>query len=854
MSGPFCVEAIGLHRKLQVKQVLVFKSFPDVASIQQELMDRFRTSRPPEIFDASGRQLLTGPVDASCEPIKYSFRNGTHVQFGITGSPIVYHCPDSLKIRDIPAFLAQYHYHCPERCVRVQEMRSLVFRVQLDPNLAPFMFSYSDSRRVKPVVFEVYLDVNRMTWDDAKVALSTILPTEPNQAIKILDSRGKIPDGSDRLSATRASGTETFEVKLVPMISFLFGSKSMRFEFQGCRQISDLERFFHSGDGPGDRTKPQFSFAGQVLRSDDPIPRDSSPANPLRVDLVPTSSRLGNAGHRSSAADVPPPAQVPLRVPTAGRLSRGWSLSARFGGQTISLPLDLPSGLSDGEVLNIVSDRFDFGRKQFQLSFRGRNLTPTSTCFQSGDPGPVELFTDGPIRYRLKFFSPVSCKFEVILFNVTATVAEVRKYFTDSNGARAVCEFTQDGGRIFQTNEERLCEASFKWLPIEYVLRSMESPKQPGRPKRGSSVPDNRSPRVEQPSIPPPPPPLAPASRPRPPTIEIISVAPVHQSPPPTAPQREPSQPTAWQGEPSPPAAARQQRRSPSVQPTGPKRSGIRLGVKLLSWSAAPLMRLLQETSTIEDVLVDAGRVLGRQMDASKSYGVFIESSITPLDRKSLVSDLQGKSEVLVAPCADVTLMLPDGSERLVRMRRDVRMCEAGGYARTQFPNLNLVAASGRIIAPNDKLEELGQDGKIALRLTERVHDIQVTAPHQEPRNYRFAAEVPIAVLAGIFAADMGITKAFEVQDATRQLRKGALVGESSGNLRLLVQDERPPAVGGTGSQSGRRVIAQQSIEPDPEKRSPPKRSSGGGCSQASRGESGMLSRSIPPRWSPGPD
>jgi hypothetical protein len=251
------------------------------------------------------------------------------------------------------------------------------------------------------------------------------------------------------------------------------------------------------------------------------------------------------------------------------------------------------------------------------------------------------------------------------------------------------------------------------------------------------------------------------------------------------------------------------------------KQQDHRLALKFLSASAVPLMRLFNETSTIGDVLADARGPFGHQMDSSKNYGIFRENSVTPLDTKSRVSDLQSGSEVLVAPYMDVTLTLPDGRERLVQMRSDVTMGAACSYAKSEFPRWSLVAMSGRITAPDDKLEELVQEGKVALRLTKRVHDIQVTGPDQRPRNYQFAAEMPIANLAGIFTADMAITRAFEVRDAKKQLRRGALVRDSSGDLRLLVQDEPPPANDEISPQSlcGGRV--RQSVRPDPEEGSP---------------------------------
>jgi hypothetical protein len=225
-------------------------------------------------------------------------------------------------------------------------------------------------------------------------------------------------------------------------------------------------------------------------------------------------------------------------------------------------------------------------------------------------------------------------------------------------------------------------------------------------------------------------------------------------------------------------------------------------------------------------------------MDASTNYKVFTENGITPLDTKSLVSDLQDQSEVLIAPCMDVVLTLPRGNERLVQMRWDVTMGGVGDYARAEFPRWSLVAMSGRFVAPDDRLETLAQDGKVALRLTARVHDICVTGPDQERRNYRVAAEIPIENLKGIFAADMGIEKGFEVQDAKKQLRKDALVSESSGELRLLVQDEPPAAIDRVNPRSSGSPKHQQGGEPDLGEQRTQKRQRGG------RGGSRVLSRS----------
>jgi hypothetical protein len=126
-----------------------------------------------------------------------------------------------------------------------------------------------------------------------------------------LDSRGAILDGSNHLSATRISPTETFEIKVVPMMCPRFGSKSIRLEFQGGR-ISDLERHFSSGDGPDDRAKHQFSSASRVFKPEDLIPPDSFPGNRICVSTVPISGCPGTGAHWNSPIGVPQPAQVPL--------------------------------------------------------------------------------------------------------------------------------------------------------------------------------------------------------------------------------------------------------------------------------------------------------------------------------------------------------------------------------------------------------------------------------------------------------------------------------------------------------------------------------------------------------------
>jgi len=151
----------------------------------------------------------------------------------------------------------------------------------------------------------------------------------------------------------------------------------------------------------------------------------------------------------------------------------------------------MPNKISDAKIMQMISDRFEFGTGEFQLSLNGNVLGLDTKYFQSGRSSMFLLSTKGSIQYRLTFMERESHRFRTIYFNFTASVRDVRKSFVKDESVR--CEFTQHGRQIFTNDYERLNHVSFSRWPIEYVLMSKSLKKFISSPPRSVSRPSDDS-------------------------------------------------------------------------------------------------------------------------------------------------------------------------------------------------------------------------------------------------------------------------------------------------------------------------------------------------------------------------